>query len=84
MTTTTWVILVIANLPIYFGFAWLLFRSWENFFDALRFWFTPDAWSFLQGEYLADWFAELKLGLWIAASTGCVYAEAYGIEILFG
>ena len=82
MTTTTWVILVIANIPIYFGFAWLLFRSWENFFDAIRFWFTPDAWSFIQGEFLADWYAEAKLGLWVAACGACIAAEAYALEKL--
>ena len=58
MTTSALTILILANTPIFFGLAWLIFRTWENFFDAIRFWFTPDAWSFIQGEFLADWYAE--------------------------
>jgi len=80
MTTPAWAILIIANLPLYWLFAWLLFRTWENFSEALRFWITPDSWSFINGEFLNDWYAEAKLGLWIAASAGCVFAEAYALE----
>jgi len=43
----------------------LFFRDLSAFGDALRFWFTPDVISMFRGEWGEDFFAELKLGLWL-------------------
>lgn len=51
----------------------LFFKDMENFLECLRFWLTPDAWSFFKGEYWDDCWAELKLGLWILVSFSAGY-----------
>ena len=84
MTTTGWVVLGVLNLPVYFGLGWVLFRTWQDFWDSIRFWITPDIFSLFRGEFLDDWFAELKLGVWIAACAGCVFGEAYLFDMLSG
>lgn len=50
----------------------LLFRPFfetrEEFYDCVRFWFTPDFISMFRGLYLEEQWAELKLLVWIGAS----------------
>jgi len=60
----TSVIIIITNLPLYVLWGWVLFRSWETFWDAVRFLFKPELWSFIDGEYLDDLIAESKLAIW--------------------
>jgi len=61
-----------------------LFGDKEEFIECVKFWFTPDIFSFFFGEYLEDRWSELKLVFWIVcgllAGTG-VYA---GLTRLFG
>ena len=77
-----WTVLIAANMPLYIGLGWVIFRTWDKFWEAVRFWFTPDLLSALRGEYYEDWVGELKLGLWIALCVGCVWAESALINIL--
>lgn len=56
-----------------------IFGDMENFAECIGYWFTPDAWSFLNNEYWEDWWAELKLGIWILPSIGV----GYGLYCLF-
>lgn len=58
------VVIIVANLPLYVLWGWVLFRSWENFWDAVRFLFKPELWSLIDGEYWDDIIAEAKLALW--------------------
>ena len=44
----------------------LFFRDFEEFGEAIRFWFTPEIVSIFRGEWSQDWFAELKLTVWLA------------------
>jgi len=60
----TSVIIIIANLPVYVLWGWVLFRSWESFWNAVRFLFKPELWSFIDGEYWDDLIAEAKLAIW--------------------
>lgn len=46
------------------------FRDWSGFWDCIVFWLKPDWISWFQGEGVDDWWAELKLGVWIALSAG--------------
>ncbi len=84
MGTMGWVVLGIVNIPVYWGLGWVLFRSLDDFLESIRFWLTPDLFSAFRGEFMDDWWAELKLGLWIAACTGCVFGEAYLIGMASG
>lgn len=80
-STTTWIILAAANLPVYFFWAWVLFRSWGGFFDAVKFWLTPDIVSAFNGEWGEDQWAELRLGFWVILCLVSVVCEAY---LLYG
>lgn len=79
MSTTQLIILIVANIPIYFGIGWLLFDDWYDFGDAIRFWLTPDLISLIRGEWGEDWWAEMKLGIWAGACILCVSLELYVI-----
>ena len=61
-----------------------VFKTWEDFGESIRFWFTPDLFSAFNGEYWEDWIGELKLGIWVACCFGCVYGEAFLIEKIIG
>ncbi len=79
-----WVALGVVNVPVYWGLGWVMFNSWDEFGEAVRFWITPDLFSAFRGEFAADWWAEIKLGIWVSGCTGCVYGEAYLIDKIFG
>ena len=81
--TVVLVVLGVVNIPLYLLIGKILFGSWTDFGEAVRFWFTPDIFSMFRGEYMDDWAAELKLGLFIVVCGGCVYAEYLLIEKLF-
>ncbi len=83
-STTGWIILGIVNIPVYFGLGWVFFKGWEDFWESVRFFLTPDIFSLFNGEYWDDWWGEMKLGLWIAACVGCVLAEAHLIAKVLG
>ena len=52
---------------VLFGF---FFDGLDDFLECVRYYFTPDILSLFRGEYSEDWWAELKLGLWIGLSVG--------------
>ncbi len=59
------VLIVALNVPVFVLWGWVLFRTWENLWEAIRFLFKPDSWSFIDGEYWDDWKAEFKLAVWV-------------------
>jgi hypothetical protein len=69
------VLLVVINAPVYVLIGKIVFGTWEDFWEAIRFWFTPDLFSAFMGEFWEDAWAELKLFLFFAACAGCVYGE---------
>jgi len=77
MSTTAWVILLIANLPVYWLLGWVVFREWEEFFECVRFWLTPDIISAFNGEYFDDIWGEMRLGLWAVLCGVSIYSEYY-------
>lgn len=56
-----------------------IFGTLEDFLECLSYTMTPDILSYLNGESWEDFIAELKLGVWIGAST----AIGYGAFWLF-
>ena len=68
-------LLVGANWPLYRWFLRVLFGDLEGLGEAIRFWFTPDLWSYIRNRYLEDKWAELRLFVWISMSIGCVLIE---------
>ena len=61
-----------------------MFGNMENFAECIGYWFTPDAWSFLNNDYWEDCWAELKLGFWILSSGGVGYGGVGNIDIRDG
>ena len=74
-----WVILTVVNLPIFIFLGKLVFGDLQGFLDAIYFWFKPDLWSFLDGQLTEDWWASLKLGLFMATCGAALAAEYHFI-----
>lgn len=77
---TYWIILLVANLPVYIGLGWLIFDSWEGFFEAIKFWLKPDLFSMFDGSYWDDVGAEFKLFGWVAMCAVMVAAEHWALQ----
>ena len=86
MSSTGWIILLTVNIPVYFGLGWLFFKTWDDFWEAIKFLCTPDFISLLRGwgEYWDDRWSEIKLGLWVVSCVLCVIGEAHLIGKFFG
>lgn len=69
------VVLVIVNIPLYVAVGWFLFRTWEDFFEAIRYALIPDFLSLFTGELAEDWWAEIRLGILTAVSVAAVWGE---------
>ncbi|MFZ4575688.1 MAG: hypothetical protein ACOYN0_14935 [Phycisphaerales bacterium] len=80
MSITYWIILVAANIPVYVGLGWLVFRTWEEFTDCLGYWFKPDIISWFDGTHWEDIWAELKVFLWLAMCAFMVAAEHWALQ----
>ena len=76
--------MAVVDIPLFIFIGKLLFGTWGDFWDAIIFWFTPDAISMLTGELTKDWLAEAKLGFFIITCGACVYGELWLIVKLFG
>ena len=70
LTTTDYVVLAVCNFPIYILIGKVIFKDRDDFWEAVRFWFTPNFISFFRGEYWRDRFAEMKLGFFILCCVG--------------
>ena len=79
MSTTGWIVLGVANIPLYVVLGWLFFNDLGHFVDAIRSWFTPVEVSALRGEYHEDRWASFKLALWLLACAACVFGQAQAI-----
>lgn len=75
MSKTGWIILLCANLPTYWLLGWVVFREWEEFWECVRFWLTPDWLSGFRGEYFEDMWAEMRLFFWLVLCAGTIYGE---------
>jgi hypothetical protein len=74
---TLLLILVFANIPVYFVFGWLIFGTWGDFFESLRFWITPEVITLFQGEYWDKQWHSMKLVFWLIGCASAVGAEWY-------
>ena len=62
---------IATGLVLLVALGWAIFGSKENFFEAVRFYLTPNIISLFRGEMHEDWWAEMKIFLWLAGSAGC-------------
>ena len=75
MGLTGWIILVIVNIPVYFGLGRLFFRTWGDFVEAVCFCNTPDIFSAFRGQYYEDRWASLKMTCWLLLCLLTLYGE---------
>ena len=68
--------------------AWLLFdtcfEDGADFLECVRYYFTPDILSMLRGEWAEDWWAEFKLGIYLAVSVGGGCLTYFGLHKWLG
>jgi hypothetical protein len=75
MPIWAWIALGVVNLPLYYFIGRFIFKGWDEFGEAIFFWLKPDIFSALSGELGADWWAEIKLGLFCTVCGALVWAE---------
>jgi ABC-type spermidine/putrescine transport system permease subunit II len=58
------------------------FEDWGDFWKCVRYYLTPDFISLLRGEWMEDWWASFKLGLYLALVAGASFAANFGLHRL--
>ena len=54
---------------------WVVFQQWDEFFECVGFWFTPDIISLFNGEYIDEKWAKLRLLLWVVLCGLSIFGE---------
>lgn len=57
----------------------MVFREWEEFWECIRFWLTPDWLSAFRGEFGEDMWSEMRLFFWVVLCGLAIYGEWYVI-----
>jgi hypothetical protein len=71
------------GLLIAFLFFKLFFEDWSDFWECVKFWFTPDWISMLRGEWLDDRWNTMKLFVWIGLLVGSTFFAYYQLPDWF-
>ncbi|MCC7390201.1 MAG: hypothetical protein IT431_15700 [Phycisphaerales bacterium] len=79
---TYWGVLIAANIPVYLGIGKVLFDDWHGVLESVRYYFTPDFFSALRGEWGADTIAEFKLVGFLVLSGLAVVGEHFAMAKL--
>ena len=68
---------VLVGVAVFVLVAWMMYRilfdSWEEFKESVHYWLKPDLVSLIEGDYENDWWAEMKLFVWLLPSVGMGY-----------
>lgn len=83
MSVIIFLILLILNIPIYTKLFGLFFEDTDEFYEAVKYSFIPDLFSFFKGEYSKDFFLSFKLSFFFFTSFGLVGLEYLVISKLF-
>jgi len=59
-----------------------VFGDASQFWECVRFWFTPDVFSLFRGEWAADRWAEMKLGFWLLCGAAAGFGAYAGVTQL--
>ncbi|MDD5348887.1 MAG: hypothetical protein PHQ12_01630 [Chthoniobacteraceae bacterium] len=62
----------------------VFFDDWGGFWECVRYYLTPDVISLFRGEWGADQWATMKLGIYTALSVGSGYLAFVKLHQLFG
>ena len=74
-----WVVLVIANIPIYMLLVFTIIGDWEDIKEALRFLATPRLISIFRGEDIDDSWSTMKVFFVLLISVLTVVTEYFYI-----
>jgi hypothetical protein len=67
-------LLLIANIPLYFFIAWVLFKRWRDFVEDVKYLSAPSWYWKLRGERW-DFWAGSKLVLFVFSCVAAVFLE---------
>jgi len=62
----------------------LFFEDAEDFWECVRYSFTPDVFSLFKGEYWEDKLKSMKLGLFVVVCIGAGFLVSSGLDGLLG
>lgn len=79
-----WIVLIALDLFILWKLGTLLYPTKEEFFESLKYVFTPDIVSLFRGEYMRDRMAEFKIGLIPLVGMILIFIEIAIAGSLFG
>ena len=69
-----WIAIVLCNVPVCLGFGWLVFRNWENFWEAVRASLMAQCLTSRPKSWRDVW-VENKLSLWVLCCGLCLLSE---------
>ena len=79
MSTLSWIILIVANIPLCWLLGWVVFKDWGDFWECVKFWLTPDIISAFRGEWIEDQWAQMKLFVWLVLCLVAFCAEGVAL-----
>lgn len=74
--TTGEIIGVASGLTVMVLLFRVIFGNSATFWESVKFWLTPDIFSWLNGNGFADFLGELRLFLWFGAGFGTFFLVA--------
>lgn len=78
------IVLLALNIPVFKGVFGMMFSSMEDFNESLRYVFTPDIFSLFRGEYMKDYFGELKVSFFVGICALIVFLEYLFVQFIIG
>lgn len=75
VSTSLWVVLGLANIPIYKLIGNIFYDSSEDFWEGFKFSLQPDIFSLFTGEYFKDMWHSFKFGIFLAILGAVVTGE---------
>lgn len=76
-------LILFLNIPIYKKILDLMFVSMDDFYEAIRYAFTPDIFSFFKGKYIKDQFYEMRFNFFILVCAVVIFVEYIVINKVF-
>jgi hypothetical protein len=77
-------VLAVLNVPVYILIGRQMFEDWQDFWECVRFYLTPDLLSAIRGERWDDLWAELRLFFFLAVCAIVVGAETLVVLHVMG
>lgn len=73
-------LIIWADIKLFKFYFKSIFTNEEDFNSSIKYSFTPDIFSFFRGEYMKDYFAELKLSIFIILCIGTIALEVIMVK----